>query len=224
MWSNNDYLCHTHPHMDIDTNPISIIQAAPAFEQNSSFYRSFYKSKSVVHDPTVRDSIIRSTHNLVGEHDCDTERVLADIFESNLPRATKEAVWWLWKNDISRSVFIYITTKELVARVWEYIIKSKDSEQLRKIFIQELDGINSSCISGRLGRIISILDGFHEGVRICISDSSRIGAIVCYTRNMLMTDDEQLVHDTVKERLTELEYTQEQIQPWLDAILDVDVE
>ena len=209
--------------MDIDTNPINAIQAAvPVYPRvrDHTTRRSMYDFGAAVFELTVTKTIGSSLLNLSRAQNTKYIPDLTNILNSDLSEETKDTIRKLNENPQLHKLFL-MTPVEVIVLVWNEIIKSPDTEELCKIFSQELVDIHMDCISGQIGRIIAVLDGFHEGVRICTSERSRIETIVLHARDQLEPYDERTHHDLVQGRLTELEYTEEEMQPWLDAILDV---
>ncbi|CAH6420497.1 Hypothetical protein MVR_LOCUS145 [uncultured virus] len=216
--------------MDTDTDTFTFYQGAMQTQRHPRDYRVYGHSvynEHAVHDETVRDSVMRSIRNIIEKPGVYYDIILANLFDSDLPDETKKAIQKLCSDQIVLSALPGVTQKDLIVQVWKHIIKSPYAKGLREIFINELADIHNSCGSGRFGRIVSILDGFDDRVRICISDNSRIQAIVLHIRKQLekrKVYNNQTHHNLVKELLTEFEYTEKQMQPWLEAILGVDIE
>ena len=72
------------------------------------------------------------------------------------------------------------------------------------------------CLTGRISRLVSVLDGFSEDIRIQISSSEVISSLILQITSMPGTVEEHKEEAT--RRLLESEYSLEEIAEWIEAI------
>ena len=114
---------------------------------------------------------------------------------------------------------LYTTYSELLALVWSRIVKHESKDELFKILEQQILESIGLCFTGRFNRTISVLSGFYDDIVIQISDNSRITAIFLHCKNQIVPYDIKQHRELFQSRAIELEYTIDDIQPWIDELL-----
>ena len=74
------------------------------------------------------------------------------------------------------------------------------------------------CFTGRMGRLISCLDGFDPNIKINISTSEQISNIILQEKKNMAIYDVSTHKQIVRDRLVELQYDIDTIQTWIDFI------
>ena len=111
-----------------------------------------------------------------------------------------------------------ITFEELLLSVYDFIEKNENKEELYKIMNVEMSEANCKCFTGRISRLINVLNGFDEHIEIHIADNEQIGNIISIIRNNFDEDDENEFKRRVKEELTMRAYSEEIINEWINNI------
>lgn len=187
---------------------------------------TIYERYKNVHAASVQDSIVTAVQNLKQDQVSEPSRPLPklkDIMRSNLPSNTKYLIQSYCTNDYIMPRY-GITYKELIRLVWRRIIESPFSSEMCRILTSELEIAGQICLPGSFASTIAVLDGFYEDIRITVSESDRIAAIIIHTKRHLRSYDALVHHDLARSRLLELGYSDAAVRPWLGAILGLDTD
>jgi len=112
-----------------------------------------------------------------------------------------------------------ITFEELLLSVYDFIEKNENKEELFKIMNDEMSEANCKCFTGRISRLINVLNGYDEHIEIHIADNEQISNIIIIIRNDLGEDyDENEFKRRVHAELTMRHYSEDVINEWLDNI------
>jgi len=83
----------------------------------------------------------------------------------------------------------------------------------------EMSEANCKCFTGRISRLINVLNGFDEHIEIHIADNEQIGNIISIIRNNLGENyDESEFKRHVREELMMRKYSESVIDEWLNNI------
>lgn len=95
--------------------------------------------------------------------------------------------------------------------IWNEVIKILDNEILSS---------KEKCFTGKLSRLVSVLDGFHPGVRVAIATSDQISnrvlKVMERSKNENISNEETLL--LIKEELEDLGMPEKEINVWLDTV------
>ncbi len=110
---------------------------------------------------------------------------------------------------VAECIFGWLSRQSI--ETWNEVIKILDTEIIAS---------KDKCFSGRLSRLVSVLDGFHPGVRVMIATSDQISNRVLSVlrkgrENGL--EAEEILGDALQE-LRSLELSEVQINEWLDIV------
>jgi hypothetical protein len=121
---------------------------------------------------------------------------------------------------------LFVTYKDIAERVFGWLNK-QDNEvynEVINVLEKELKASESVCFTGRLGRLVSALDGFHPGVRVNISTSDQISNRVL--KVIEKCKEENLSSEETKEKITselkELEISDEDAKAWMSTVDDLE--
>ncbi len=121
---------------------------------------------------------------------------------------------------------LFVTYKDVAERVFGWLNK-QDNEiynEVINVLEKELKASENVCFTGRLGRLVSALDGFHTGVRVNISTSDQISNRVL--KVIEKCKDENLSAEETKEKITielkELEISDEDAKAWMSTVDDLE--
>jgi hypothetical protein len=100
--------------------------------------------------------------------------------------------------------------------VYGRIIGSESQEDLWKRLNEELSESDCKCYTGRLSRLVNVLNGYYLDIRIMISDSEQISNIIISIKKRLL-DEKEIKDECIKE-LKERGYDEELIGLWVDNL------
>jgi WD40 repeat protein len=137
------------------------------------------------------------------------DNYLDKLLEYNI---NTEAIIEYCNDDTVHSIF-NITFKELFIIVFDIIINHQYKEELLKILDTEMKDSICKCFTGRITRLVNVLNGFDSNIKIEINETEQIGAVLSLLRDKY-SNDEEFKKEAEKE-LKERGYNDETIKRWL---------
>jgi hypothetical protein len=143
--------------------------------------------------------------------------------DDNLSLKTKERLVEYCYDENIHSILL-LTFAEVLWSVLQTIQHDFDEEkqkEIKKILNQEMDDAEGKCFTGRLNRIVNCLNGFSSLVNVVIKGSEQINNVIFVTKNRLEKEkkyDMELHKEEVTKTLREMEYDEDTISAWVDAI------
>lgn len=202
-------------------------------DQRPNIECSVYNDYQNVHASSVSKSVIASVQSLIQDPEPDVTVIQQQIRASVLKPSTITALIDFC-GDRSVHSGLGLTFAQMLAYVWQRIHNPSPSAQittvlertneLLRILEQRVEDCFEDgkplCFFGRFNRILSTLDGFFDDIRITISDSEQITAIVLQIQNTITPYDKAVHKRLVIERFEEEGLESKQYQAWIDAIDD----
>jgi hypothetical protein len=154
-----------------------------------------------------------------------TEKIVTPTVERlKLSPAAKELFISYCNNEDVHST-LFVTYKDVAERVMSWLYKQpiETWNEVIKVLETEIFASKGYCFTGRLSRLVSVLDGFHPGVRISIASSDQISNRVLIVINKCK-DEGISKEDTIvkiKEELKSLELDDTQIEEWMTSVVDL---
>lgn len=200
-------------------NPIEMtIQTQHFLERIEDQYdneNSIYKDTQNVHDSKVQKTIFKSIQHLIKDKNVIPYKY--DDLIQFLKKETVEQLLFYLENEEVHSYYL-LTFKELFEFVWNRIICHEHKEELYKRLDEEMKDAECKCFTGCMNRLVNVLSTYYDDIHINISNASQIGAIIINEKNKLIDYDSDIHFENAKEKLLDLGYPIEEIQPWLDEI------
>jgi hypothetical protein len=117
-----------------------------------------------------------------------------------------------------------VTYKDVASRVFGWLNKQPIDIWNEVIKILEIEILSSKdkCFTGKLSRLVSVLDGFHPGVRVNISSSDQISnrVLSILEKGKNNEDENDVIITKVLRELREFNLTEKEINEWLDSVRD----
>ena len=218
-----------------DTIPTEYAIIDPNIFNQSRTERSVYDNKHNVHATSVATTVTKSIQNLMLDPEPDSSSVLEQILYSELSDSTKTSLT-LFCMDRTLHVLTGLQYVDVLAYVWQRIqnplielcmYDTDDEGTIRTELMRILEERVSDCIDrtgstvcfgGRLSRLVSTLDGFFTDIRITISDTERITAIVLQAGASMRCYDSATHASIATERLLEAGFEPDQFKAWITTI------
>ena len=142
--------------------------------------KNIYNDGQNVHNHHIQECIRNSINNLFTyETKLNEDNLKEEILEDNiLEETTKRLLLEYIENKDEHSV-IGCTFEDLMIQVWSIIKKHHEKDEIKSILNQEMSDSLCKCFTGRLSRLVNVLNGYSELVSITISDSEQ--------KNMIMS-------------------------------------
>ena len=206
----------------IDNNPIEHIPANVARLLNRQrTTQGIYRDTQSVHNSHIQKTIKESIFRLLKEENPKEKEVIPLILsDSNLDQFAKESLVEYCRDESVHSE-LNVTFEELLILVWNRIIISSHSSEIKAVLNTEMRDAECKCFTGRISRLVNCLSGFDPLVNIQISDNEQIGNVISVIKIQLEEKKEYTVErhkEEANSRLRELGVKEEEIQIWLSYI------
>jgi len=185
-------------------------------QNRSKTSQNVYQNKQSVHDhnieKTTNESIINFLTSFKYQKTRNLEILINDL---NISTTSKQL---LLNYSLENYIHSVLQTKysEILEPVLYFIINHEHKEELLKILDQEIIESEGKCLQGRISRTINILNGYHDSVKIKISDNEQISNLIITLQNKFNNLFE-LKDNFIKEML-ERNYNNEIIDEWIKHI------
>jgi Leucine-rich repeat (LRR) protein len=228
LWLNNNNITqlgnlnlNNNCKLFIEENPIEIIQQnVRAHLKKQVIIKNIYNDSQSVHNHQLQEGIGESIISLLNDKcgDCD---YLAKILDSPLELKTKNIIYRYYEEN-----FCYydydnnknISFKTLLKYVWNRIDKHENKNDLIKIFDDEIIESEKYCNTGKISRLINVLNGFYDDIKIHISENERIGAIIVNLRKKYYSNNEEELRNIIKKELVARNFSEEIINVWIEHV------
>jgi hypothetical protein len=167
-----------------------------------------YVDSQSVHNSNIQESFRKSVESLLNDKNTDLnlEEILMDkILNTKVKEQIVE-----YCNDGSIHSTLGVTFKELLGLVWERIKKNENKEEILKVLNEEIMDAECKCFTGRITRIVNVLNGYYDDIRIGISENEQIGTIISL---MLKEGKEK---EYIEKELISRGIEKEKIKEWMD--------
>jgi Leucine-rich repeat (LRR) protein len=194
------------------------------FLKRKKFVQKVYNDTQSVHNHNIQECISNSIIYITQKKPYLTlDSLKIDILNNNiLEQTTKELLFEYMEDKTVHSV-LNITFEELLISVYDFILnhEQKNSEEIFKILNKEMNDSICKCFTGRISRLINVLNGFDENIKIQISEAEQIGNICILIKQKLEEENrftDELFKEIVEKELLERNYDKETIKEWLENI------
>jgi len=185
-------------------------------QNRSKTSQNVYQNKQSVHDHNIEKTTNESVINFVTSFKYQKTRNLEILINDlNVSITSKQLLLNYSLEDYIHSV-LQMKYSEILEPVLYFIINHEHKEELLKILDQEIIESQGKCLQGRISRTINILNGYHDSVKIKISDNEQISNLIITLQNKFNNLSE-LKDNFIKEML-ERNYNKEIIDEWIKHI------
>jgi Leucine-rich repeat (LRR) protein len=190
-------------HFDYSNNPITYIPPnINRILNRIKNHQNIYKDQQNVHNHEIQNCIKQSINNII-QIKPSINNLETFILENELLNDKTKSL--LFDYILNEDLFNNITFKELLLVVLTIIETKENKNDIYKILNQEINDAECYCLTGRISRLINILNGQDDRIIINISDKEQIGNIIVLIKNNLENDytiekHKELVIKELKER------------------------
>jgi Leucine-rich repeat (LRR) protein len=165
-------------------------------------HQNIYKDQQNVHNHDIQNCIRQSINNII-QIEPSINNIETFILENELLNDKTKSL--LFDYILNEDLFNNITFKELLLVVLTIIETKPNKNDIYEILNQEINDAECKCLTGRISKLINVLNGQDDRVIINISDKEQIGNIIVLIRNNLGNDytiekHKELVIKELKER------------------------
>ena len=184
--------------------------------------RGVYDNKQSVHDDVVIKSIKKSISHIMTIKPIYTySQINAHLQQNNyITEHAKTLIRQYTESTAIHSKF-HVTFEHLFVHVYSLLLKSDYCEEISKILSVEIVNAEKMCLTGILGRLVSCLVGYVDGVDILISDNDQLSNVILQTKVNLVNEGTyttDMHKKTATANLAKMGYTTKQINDWMQYI------
>ena len=108
-----------------------------------------------------------------------------------------------------------ITFEDLFHYVMNRILKHQEKDEILKIIEEEIKDTICKCFTGRLTRLLNMLNGFYPDIQIQIGSNEQITNVILMLKDKYEGDE---LKEKVRVELKERGYEDEVIEEWISFI------
>jgi Leucine-rich repeat (LRR) protein len=180
-----------------------------------------YSDAQSVHNATIQDYVRKSILNVLEKErgSKSLDQILDEIVSDEvLTKETKESIVEYCRDSEIHST-LNISFSDFLIPVWTRIQSHKESLEMKRIMNIEMTDALCKCFTGRLSRLLNVLNGYYEDIKIEISENDQIANIIYLTKESLSDKYDLEAHkELVRREMSERKYNIETIDIWVDAI------
>lgn len=215
--------------IDTADNPIEISPIVQRFinrHRNVRNHGGLYRDTQNVHASSIQESIKKSLITLFNDtYEADKDTVVAAIVaDESIEDKNKQLLIGYIHDDKETHSTLYCTFFDAFMKVYGRICGCADLDrrtELYKRLNEELDEAECKCFTGRLSRMVNVLNGFFDDIEIGISDNEQISNVILAIRRRYGLDVNDEMDEPIKERirqeLKERGYEHDIIEVWLNV-------
>lgn len=215
---------------ELDLHPA--IQRFLDNRRNINMHGGLYRDSQNVHTSSIQESIKNSIFNLLNDpYSATKEAVIQEVI--GCPHISKKELIIEYINDDNEThSTLYCTFFDAFMKVWGRITAYKANDhrseennnegvrqELFKRLNEELSEGECKCFTGRLSRIVNVLNGFFDDIQVHISSNEQIANVILAIRakHGLGPDDvmSETLKETIRKELGERGYKADIIELWL---------
>jgi Leucine-rich repeat (LRR) protein len=225
--------CRKLRYITIELNPIEMIPVPlqRAFKQRALDYMRnvIYNDEQNIHSTSIQASVKQSIYNLLNDRsipdlsDDQLRELIVALPPDLLSDETKSALLEYMASSEEHST-LAITFSDLFKKVIGRMEKSDGDvrKDLYQRLNEEMVDAECKCFTGRLSRLVNVLVGFFDDIRIEISGAEQISIVIALVKARHLIGDEDEVSSEIKEEirreLQERGYEANVIEEWLVAL------
>jgi len=175
-----------------------------------------YSDGQNIHNSTIQKSFRNSLGNLLkDENTLSLEECKKYVIEYNeLEEQVKRELLNYCDDEIEHSVYL-VKFDEVFKYVISRIVGHSDSTEIFKILNEEIKDTICKCFTGRMTRLVNVLNGFYDDITIQIGSNEQISNIIIMLKERYEGDE--LVKQ-VRLEMEERDYDEATIEEWLTFV------
>lgn len=182
-----------------------------------------YNDNQNTHDTNVQQSFRKSLQNLLEDvPKLSIEDCYAELEKCPISDDAKRCIHKFCKDRTKHSVHC-VSFENVFHRVFNRIMAIENVEtrgEVLKIMENEMTESEDKCFTGRITRLINVLTGFCEDIKIQIGNNEQIANIILLLRRKYEGDE---LREQLKRELGERNYSEDTINTWIGYIDDIGI-
>ena len=174
-----------------------------------------YSDNQNIHNSNIQRSFRQSLENIMRDEPTSSlEECKQELLDSNLTEEVKREIINYCDDETEHSFYL-ITFGDLFHYVMNRIIKHKDKEEILKILQEEIKDTICKCFTGRMIRLLNVLNEFYDDINIQIGTDEQITNVILMLKEKY---DGIELRDKVRCELEERGYDKDVIEEWISFI------
>jgi Leucine-rich repeat (LRR) protein len=170
-----------------------------------------YNNTESVHYNSIQESIKQSIMNLLNDKPKEKYNFIEDPDLS--PECKQILSQYCELKDVHST--LGVTFEEVLNLVLNRINNHENRSEILKVLEIEMNDSMCKCFTGRISRLVNVLNGFCDDIIVKISDSEQIGSVIT---SIIAKFPENLRKQEAINNLTSLGYSDEIIRVWTEDL------
>ena len=185
--------------------------------------QGIYSDTQSVHNSEIQRSLNESINRIISIQPTvkSLDEIISLVLVDRILDGETKSLLVEYSEDRNIHSILNLTFSDLLISVWNRILSSDNSTEIKKVLNTEMKDAECKCFTGRLSRLVNCLNGFDPLVSVTISDNEQIGTIISLVKSQLIDKNEYTIENhkrIAEERLKNLNYSDEIITEWLEYI------
>jgi Leucine-rich repeat (LRR) protein len=187
--------------------------------EQSGNIQNVYMDSQNVHNSSIQMSILKSIESLMDRPSQMSEHEMMQfVCENSVIDENTKVILLEYINNSDIHAVLNINFKELFISVLSVIQAHEKKNEILRILNTEMQDSMCKCFTGRISRLVNVLNGFDDDVVVHISDSEQIGNIVTLFVNKYHDCEKAFVIEKIIDELTARGYEKDVISEWIEYI------
>ncbi len=175
--------------------------------------QNIYNDTQSVHNHHIQECLKDSVNYLLSFKPSISDKIM---FEQIKHKSLVHELLLEYSNDETYHSVLNVTFKEVLLAVWNKIIEYDNDVQDEIIKILNIEMLDSECkcFTGRLTRLVNVLNGFDENIKLQISDNEQMNNISKMLYEQYPNGEDY--QRELRKAFVERGYNENDVQQWLD--------
>jgi len=199
----------------IERYSLSVQRWLDRLNQGLTINNQVYSDTQNIHNSNIQKSFRQSLENIMKDKlSLTLDECKNTLLTSNLCEEVKREILNYCDDKMEHSIYL-ITFEDLFHYVMNRILKHDEKEEILRILEDEIKDTICKCFTGRLTRLLNVLNGFYPDVKIQIGNNEQISNVILILKEKYEGNE---LKEKVKEELKERGYDEEVIEEWVGFI------
>ena len=174
-----------------------------------------YSDTQNIHNSNIQKSFRSSLENIMKDKLSRTiDECKNALLTSQLTEEVKREILNYCDDKTEHSIYL-ITFEDLFHYVMNRILIHSESSEILKILEEEIKDTICKCFTGRMTRLLNVLNGFYPDIQIQIGSNEQITNVILMLKDKYEGEE---LKEKVREELKERGYEESVIEEWISFI------
>jgi len=174
-----------------------------------------YSDSQNIHNSNIQKSFRQSLENIIKDKPTfSLDECKNYLLTSNLTEEVKREILNYCDDQTEHSIYL-ITFEDLFHYVMNRILKHQEIDEILKILDEEIKDTICKCFTGRLTRLLNVLNGFYPDIQIQIGSNEQITNVILMLKEKYEGEE---LKEKVRMELKERGYEEDVIEEWVGFI------